>query len=65
MQKEHFTEEQIAYALAQGSSGQSIAETCRRFGQFEWHRDGYRTVRTIGLPSHARLTGSLSSVHPF
>jgi transposase-like protein len=33
--KKRFTEEQIAYALAQESSGQTIAEICRRLGASE------------------------------
>ncbi len=32
MKKKRFTEEQIDYALAQGSMGQTIAEVCRRLG---------------------------------
>lgn len=35
MKKKRFTEEQIAYALAQESTGQTIAEICRKFGASE------------------------------
>ncbi len=35
MKKKHFTEEQIAYALAQESTGQTIAEICRKLGVSE------------------------------
>ncbi len=32
LKKKRFTEEQIAYALAQESTGQTIAEICRKLG---------------------------------
>ncbi len=32
MKKKRFTEEQIAYALAPESTGQTIAEICRKLG---------------------------------
>jgi len=35
VKKKRFTEEQIAYALAQESTGQTIAEICRRLGVSE------------------------------
>lgn len=35
MKKKRFTEEQIAFALAQESTGQTIAEICRRLGVSE------------------------------
>ncbi len=40
MKKKRFTEEQIAYALAQESTGQTIAEICRKLGVSEqtFHR---------------------------
>ena len=33
--KKRFTEEQVAYALAQESTGQTIAEICRKLGVSE------------------------------
>jgi putative transposase len=35
VKKKRLTEEQIAYALAQESSGQTIPEICRRLGMSE------------------------------
>ena len=35
VKKKRFTEEQIAYALAQESTGQTIAEICRKLGVSE------------------------------
>ncbi len=35
MKKKRFTEEKIAYALAQESTGQTIAEICRKLGVSE------------------------------
>ena len=35
MKKKRFTEEQIAYALAEESTGQTIAEICRKLGVSE------------------------------
>ena len=35
MKKNRFTEEQIAYALAQESTAQTIAEICRKLGVSE------------------------------
>ncbi len=35
MKKKRFTEEQIAYALAQESTGETIAAICRRLGVAE------------------------------
>ncbi len=35
MEKKRFTEEQIVYALAQESTGQTIAEICRKLGVSE------------------------------
>ncbi len=32
MKKKRFTEEQIVYALAQESTGQTIAQICRKLG---------------------------------
>ena len=46
MKKKRFTEEQIAYALAQESTGQTIAEICRRLGVSE--QTFYRWKKKFG-----------------
>lgn len=46
MKKKRFTEEQIAYALAQESTGETIAEICRRLGVSE--QTFYRWKRKFG-----------------
>ena len=54
MKKERFTEEQIAYALAQESTGQTIAEICRKLGVSE--QTFYRWKKAYGglQPDQAR-----------
>ena len=46
MKKKRFTEEQIAYALAQESTGQTIAEICRKLGVSE--QTFYRWTKKFG-----------------
>ena len=46
MKKKRFTEEQIAYALAQESTGQTIAEICRKLGVSE--QTFYRWKKKFG-----------------
>lgn len=46
MKKKRFTEEQIAYALEQESTGQTIAEICRRLGVSE--QTFYRWKKKFG-----------------
>jgi len=46
VKKKRFTEEQIAYALAQESTGQTIAEICRRLGVSE--QTFYRWKKKFG-----------------
>lgn len=46
MKKKRFTAEQIAYALAQESTGQTIAEICRKLGVSE--QTFYRCKRKFG-----------------
>ena len=46
MNKKRFTEEQIAYALAQESMTQTIAEICRKLGESE--QTFYRCKKKFG-----------------
>jgi putative transposase len=46
VKKKRFTEEQIAYALAQESTGQTIAEICRKLGVSE--QTFYRWTKKFG-----------------
>jgi len=46
MKKKRFTEEQIAYSLAQESTGQTIAEICRKLGVSE--QTFYRRKKKFG-----------------
>ncbi len=46
MKKKRFTEEQIAYALAWESTGQTIAEICRKLGVSE--QTFYRWKKKFG-----------------
>ncbi len=46
MKKKHLTVEQIAYALAQESTGQTIAEICRKLGVSE--QTFYRWKKKFG-----------------
>jgi putative transposase len=46
VKKKRFTEEQIAYALAQESTGQTIAEICRKLGVSE--QTFYRWKKKFG-----------------
>ncbi len=59
MKKKRFTEEQIAYALAQDSTGQSIAEICRKPGVSEqtfsrWKKQFGRDERGPERPRRLR-----------
>ncbi len=53
MKKRRSAEEQIAYALAQESSVQTIAEICRRLGMSE--RTFYRWKKRFGLMGVAEV----------
>ena len=53
MKKKRFTEEQIAYALAQESTGQTIAEICRRLGVSE--QTFYRWKKKFGAMGVAEV----------
>ena len=53
MKKKRFTEEQIANALAQESTGQTIAEICRKFGVSE--QTFYRWKKKFGAMAVAEL----------
>ena len=55
MKKKRFTEEQIAFALAQESTGQTIAEICRRLGVSE--QTFYRWKKKFGAMGHAEAVG--------
>ena len=46
MKKKRFTEQQIAYALAQESTGQTIVEICRKLGVSE--QTFYRWKKKFG-----------------
>ncbi len=53
MKKKRFTEEQIAYALAQESTGQTIAEICRKLGVSE--QTFYRWKKKFGAMGVAEV----------
>lgn len=53
MKKERFTEEQIAYALAQESTGQTIAAICRKLGVSE--QTFYRWKKKFGAMGVAEV----------
>lgn len=53
MKKKRFTEEQIAYALAQESTGQTIAEICRKLGVPE--QTFYRWKKKFGAMGVAEV----------
>ena len=53
VKKKRFTEEQIAYALAQESTGQTIAEICRRLGVSE--QTFYRWKKKFGAMGVAEV----------
>ena len=53
MKKKRFAEEQIAYALAQESTGQTIAEICRRLCVSE--RTFYRWKKKFGAMGVAEV----------
>ena len=56
MKKKRFTEEQIAYALAQESTGQTIAEICRKLGVPEQtFYDWKKKVGSMGVAEVRRL----------
>jgi putative transposase len=46
VKEKRFTQEQIAYALAQESTGQTIAEICRKLGVYE--QTFYRWKKKFG-----------------
>ena len=59
MKKKRFTEEQIAYALAQKSTGQTIAEICRNLDVseqtfYQWKKKK-KTFGAIGVAEVRRL----------
>ena len=61
MKKKRFTEEQIAYALAQESTGQTIAEICRKLGVskqtfYRWKRK-FGSVRVAEVRRLKQLEG--------
>ena len=58
MKKKHFLEEQITYVLRQESTGEKVAEICRRLGVSQ--QTFYRWKKQFG----AMVTGTLQKVHP-
>lgn len=55
MKKKRFTEEQIAYALAQESTGQTMAEICCKLGVSE--RTFYRWMKKSARCAWRRCAG--------
>ncbi len=64
MKKKRFTEEQIAYALAQESTGQTIAEICRKLGVsdqtfYRWKKK-FGSIGVAGVRRLKQLVADLS-----